>query len=144
MCEGSARAMARKRSKPCFQSCRHLPRPNRPSAVSAHRLPLRHRSTIFPEDFNALVGHETDILITYEAPSCHRLGFSEIDDLAEIMGVKLIVHGHHRETCRGELPNGIRVIGVGKAEVLVSTFADLFARDTSSVLPVNALNISKS
>ena len=90
------------------------------------------------------MGHETDILITHEAPSCHRLGFSEIDDLAEIMGVKLIVHGHYHETYRGELPNGIRVIGVGKAEVLVSTFADLFARDTSSAYPVNALNISKS
>ena len=102
---------------------------SRPPRMWRDGLPLRHRSTIFAEDFNALAGQEADILITHEAPSCHRLGFSEIDDLAEIMGVKLIVHGHHHETYRNELPSGIRVIGVGKAEVLVSTFADLYARD---------------
>jgi len=35
-------------------------------------LPLRHRSTIFPEDFNTLAGLEADILITHEAPSSHK------------------------------------------------------------------------
>ncbi|WFU11548.1 metallophosphoesterase (plasmid) [Rhizobium sp. CB3090] len=106
---------------------------SRPPRMWRGGLPLRHRSTFFAEDFNALAAQEADILITHEAPSSRRLGFCEIDDLAEIMGVKLIVHGHHHETYRSELPNGIRVIGVGKAEVLVSTFADLFARDAPSV-----------
>jgi predicted phosphodiesterase len=78
-------------------------------------LPLRHRSTIFPEDFNTLAGEEADILVTHEAPSCHRYGHAEIDDLAEIMGVKLIVHGHHHEDYEATLASGIKVVGLPKA-----------------------------
>lgn len=78
-------------------------------------LPLRHRSTIFPEDFNKLAELEADILVTHEAPSCHRYGHSEIDDLAEIMGAKIIVHGHHHEQYHATLANGISVVGMAKA-----------------------------
>ncbi|MGO4567805.1 metallophosphoesterase [Rhizobium sp. 2YAF20] len=78
-------------------------------------LPLRHRSTIFPEDFNALIGQESQILISHEAPSSHRYGHSEIDDLAEILGARIIVHGHHHEEYEATLPNGIKVFGLAKA-----------------------------
>ncbi|TCB00887.1 metallophosphoesterase [Rhizobium leguminosarum bv. viciae] len=88
-------------------------------------LPLRHRSTIFPEDFNSLAVLEADILITHEAPSTHRYGHSEIDDLAELLGVKTIVHGHLHQDYRATLPNGIRVIGLPKAGVLVTSFSEL-------------------
>lgn len=88
-------------------------------------LPLRHRSTIFPEDFNALVGFEADVLITHEAPSSHKYGHSEIDDLAEILGVKVIVHGHLHKDYRAVLPNGINVVGLDKAGVLVTVFDEL-------------------
>ncbi|MCQ1854713.1 metallophosphoesterase family protein [Neorhizobium galegae] len=100
--------------------------------ISAHSrstwrdgLPLRHRSTIFPEDFNSLAALEADILITHEAPSTHRYGHSEIDDLAEVLGVKTIVHGHLHQDYRATLPNGIKVIGLPKAGVLVTSFSEL-------------------
>lgn len=88
-------------------------------------LPLRHRSTIFPEDFNALAALEADILITHESPSSHRYGHSEIDDLAEVLGVKTIVHGHLHQDYRAVLPNGVKVIGLPKAGVLVTSLAEL-------------------
>lgn len=88
-------------------------------------LPLRHRSTIFPEDFNSLAALEADILITHEAPSTHRYGHSEIDDLAEVLGVKTVVHGHLHQDYRATLRNGIKVIGLPKAGVLVTSFSEL-------------------
>jgi predicted phosphodiesterase len=89
-------------------------------------LPLRQRSTIFPEDFNALLGQEADILITHEAPSSHEYGFSEIDDLAELLGVKVIVHGHLHKDYRAVLPNGIKVVGLDKAALLLTDHDRLF------------------
>ncbi len=83
-------------------------------------LPLRQRSTIFPEDFNGLLGKEADILITHEAPSSHAYGYSEIDDLAELLGVKVIVHGHLHKDYSAVLPNGIKVIGLDKAALLLT------------------------
>lgn len=81
-------------------------------------LPLGHRSTIFPEDIELLADLRADVLVTHEAPSCHRYGFEEIDLVAEAMGVHTIVHGHHHESCAGVLPSGIRVVGLDKAEIL--------------------------
>ena len=58
---------------------------------------LKHRSTIFYKDWFDLYGRPADILVTHEAPSCHRHGFSVIDDLARSMHVKFAFHGHHHE-----------------------------------------------
>lgn len=100
--------------------------------ISAHSrstwrggLPLRHRSTIFPEDFNSLAALEADILITHEAPSTHRYGHTAIDDLAEVLGVKTIVHGHLHQDYRATLANGIDVIGLGKAGVVCTSLTQL-------------------
>lgn len=60
-------------------------------------MPRKHRSTIFPDDYQALLTEQADILVTHEAPSCHRHGFREIDDLAHGLGVKTTFHGHHHE-----------------------------------------------
>ncbi|MFA6232477.1 MAG: metallophosphoesterase [Rhodanobacter sp.] len=60
-------------------------------------MPRRHRSTIFADDYQALLGEQADILVTHEAPSCHRHGFREIDDLAHRLGAKTAFHGHHHE-----------------------------------------------
>ena len=61
-------------------------------------LPRKHHSSIFPEDVNTLARQRADILITHEAPSCHKHGFHAIDDLARAMQVRSIFHGHHHET----------------------------------------------
>lgn len=58
-------------------------------------LPRKHRSTIFPADYQALQSKRADVLVTHEAPSCHPHGFSAIDDLARSLKVRRVFHGHH-------------------------------------------------
>lgn len=47
------------------------------------------------------------------------------DDLAEVLGVKTIIHGHHHQDYRATLGNGIKVVGLAKAGVLLTSFAEL-------------------
>ena len=81
-------------------------------------LPLHLRDAIWPEDYWRLWRERADVLVCHEAPSCHRHGFDALDDLAEAMGVKLLVHGHHHTDYDGAIAGGlIRVMGVGLAGV---------------------------
>ncbi|MGJ7567794.1 metallophosphoesterase [Variovorax sp. GB1R11] len=58
----------------------------------------RHRSTIFPDDFQQLLrSGPADILVTHEAPASHPHGWQVIDELAEALSVQLVVHGHHHQ-----------------------------------------------
>lgn len=58
----------------------------------------RHRSTIFPDDYRQLLrSPPADILVTHEAPAAHPHGWRAIDELAETLGVQLVVHGHHHQ-----------------------------------------------
>jgi calcineurin-like phosphoesterase family protein len=79
-------------------------------------LPLWHRDTIFPDDFNRLAAQSFDVLVTHEAPSSHSHGFAVIDELAAAGGARLIVHGHHHDPYSATLPGGIDVRGLGLAE----------------------------
>ena len=88
-------------------------------------LPLRHRDAIFPEDLGALGSKRADILVAHEAPSTHRHGFSALDDLARELRVRLVVHGHHHRSSMDTTSDGIRVIGLAKAEVLRLRAGDL-------------------
>ncbi len=74
---------------------------------------VRARGAIWWEDYQRLWDLRADVLVCHVAPSCHRHGFQAIDDLAQAMGVSRIYHGHHHQTYRAELPNGIEVFGVG-------------------------------
>lgn len=59
----------------------------------------RHRSTIFPDDYQQLLrSPPADILVTHEAPAAHPHGCQAIDELAETLGVQLVVHGHHHQS----------------------------------------------
>jgi predicted phosphodiesterase len=59
----------------------------------------RHRSTIFPDDYRRLLtGPLADILVTHEAPAAHPHGWRAVDELAETLGVQLVVHGHHHQS----------------------------------------------
>jgi hypothetical protein len=98
------------RSRAAFQSSL------RPHEIWRGGLPLWHRDTIFPEDFEKLAAMPCDILVTHEAPSSHPHGFAVIDQLAAACGARLIVHGHHHISYSAVLPNGIRVRGLGLAE----------------------------
>jgi predicted phosphodiesterase len=77
-------------------------------------LPLRHRTTIYPEDLDRLAGLEADVLVCHEAPGCHPHGFAVIDELARQMGARLIVHGHQHVDYEDEIA-GVRVRGVADA-----------------------------
>ncbi|SDY35860.1 Predicted phosphoesterase [Variovorax sp. YR266] len=58
----------------------------------------KHRSSIFPDDYQKLLrGGAADILVTHEAPAAHSHGWQAIDELAETLGVQLVVHGHHHQ-----------------------------------------------
>jgi predicted phosphodiesterase len=91
----------------------HLPPRDR-----AKGLPLHVTLAIWHEDYECLYGQRADLLFTHEAPSCHRYGFAALDELAEAMGVKLLVHGHHHETYRAELAP-CPVYGLGRAMSLI-------------------------
>ncbi len=86
-------------------------------------LPLWHRDSIFPEDFAKLAQHRFDVLVSHEAPSCHRHGFAAIDRLADVGAAHLIVHGHHHESYAAKLAGGIDVRGLAVAEVWVLEIA---------------------
>ncbi len=75
-----------------------------------------HRSTIFPDVYDALSDLSADVLVTHEAPSCHPNGFEALDLLAQAMGAKVAFHGHHHD--RLDYSNkweslGFRAFGVG-------------------------------
>ena len=74
---------------------------------------LKRAGAIWKEDFDALAPQSADILVTHEAPSTHRNGFSETDELGQAMGVHTIVHGHHHVDYKHQPPAGTQVLGVG-------------------------------
>lgn len=83
-------------------------------------LPRKHRSTIFPSEYEALATQQADILVTHEAPSCHPNGFAAIDALACALGVQKSYHGHHHDRIdySGEWEAlGFQAIGVGFCSV---------------------------
>lgn len=60
-------------------------------------LPRKHRSSIFPEDIQCFAGLKADMLVTHEAPIAHPHGFQAINELAQSLEVKTIIHGHHHD-----------------------------------------------
>ena len=67
-----------------------------------------------------------DVLVTHEAPATtHRYGFVAIDELARRTRAGLVVHGHHHRSSDMVSGDGVRVVGLKKAEVF--TVDDLTA-----------------
>ncbi|GAU08435.1 metallophosphoesterase family protein [Desulfoplanes formicivorans] len=82
------------------------------------QLPLKHWTTIFPEDL-AAPWEPMDILLTHEAPGSHAYGFDVLDHFARRRGVQWIFHGHHHEDSMGTLAPGIQVVGLGLCQCMV-------------------------
>lgn len=101
---------------PCFHARGDFLATLRPDQLWRGHLPLWHRDTLFPEDFDRLARRRFDILVAHEAPSSHPHGHAVIDDLAAAAGARLIVHGHHHQSYAATLPGGIAVRGLGLAE----------------------------
>ncbi len=80
-------------------------------------IPLKYKSAIWYDEFEALKTLKADILVSHEAPGSHRHGFKVIGELAHAMGVKTIFHGHLHENYAGFIKNNIKVRGVANAAV---------------------------
>jgi len=76
-----------------------------------------HRSSIFPDVYDALAEQSADVLLIHDAPSCHPHGNAAYDDLAQVLGVRWVAHGHHhdaRDYSADTSRLGFQTIGVGK------------------------------
>lgn len=85
-------------NKPMFfdpiHFCQYCP----PEKLWRGGVPLRHRTSIFPSDFEVLEQQKADILICHEAPKPHPSGFNVINELAAKMEISHLFHGHHHES----------------------------------------------
>ena len=70
----------------------------RPSERWRGGMPLRHRSSIFPDEYQHLARQRADILVTHEGIGGHPLGWKALDNLAIALQVQVVVHGHLHET----------------------------------------------
>lgn len=70
---------------------------------------------IWPEDVDAMSCLRADVLVVHDAPGSHRDGHQVLTDLAQAMGARLIVHGHHHVSYLSQHASGLRAMGVGAA-----------------------------
>ena len=81
-----------------------------------------HWGTIYPETVDLLADLTADVLVTHEAPSYHPNGFQLIDTLAQSMGAKVVVHGHHHDRIDSSArwaQQGFKSFGVGLRGITV-------------------------
>lgn len=94
-------------------------------------VPRRHRSTIFPSVYSNMLRQKADILVTHEAPSCHKKGFAALDRLSCSLGVRWFFHGHQHEDRAYGLQGAVFTRAVGyqgivnlQGEVVISAKLD--------------------
>jgi predicted phosphodiesterase len=81
---------------------------------------LKHKSSIFPDDYDALAVMKADVLITHEAGGYHPQGFMALTELAQKMGVTHAFHGHQHDRLDysksginlGFAPHGVGLRGI--------------------------------
>jgi predicted phosphodiesterase len=75
-------------------------------------LPLRHRTTIFADDYHRLARMTADVLAIHEAPGLHPHGNEAFDLLAITMSVTTLFHGHTHDSLNYPV-GAVRMCGVG-------------------------------
>lgn len=70
---------------------------------------------IWPEDVDALAALRADVLVVHDAPCSHPDGHAVLTGLAEAMGARLVVHGHHHVSYRAVHRSGLHAMGVAAA-----------------------------
>ena len=76
----------------------------------------KHWGTIYPDEVDRLSDLRADVLVTHEAPGYHPRGFEILDTLAQMLGVKVTVHGHHHDRLNSSgrwEAQGFKSFGVG-------------------------------
>jgi predicted phosphodiesterase len=98
-------------------------------------LPLRHRSSIFPDEYQRLSRQHADVLVTHEALGGHPHGLKSLDNLATAMRVQVAVHGHLHRTidCAAE----------GRLDPPVSYLAFGVAREQFLIWPRDSLQLNQ-
>lgn len=79
-------------------------------------LPLKQRSTIFPNEYDRLSKMCADVLITHEAPTPHPMGSEALQVLAQKMKATKSFHGHHHDSLDYSAhwkATGVQAFGVG-------------------------------
>ena len=91
-----------------FSSAEKLRRHMKPDERWREGISLRHRSSIFPDEFMRLSRQRAHILVTHEGLGGAMHGQPILNTLAMAMGATLVVHGHlHRDIddlSEGRLP----------------------------------------
>ena len=75
-------------------------------------LPLRHRSTIFADDYHALARLRADVLVVHGAPGEHPQGNEAYELLAVAMSAQKLFHGHTHDSLPYRI-QAIQMFGVG-------------------------------
>ena len=97
----------------------------RPAERWREGLPLRHRSSIFPDEYRRLSQQRADILVTHEGLGGHPHGWRALDDLAISLRVHVVVHGHLHQAIdyvadgRLEPTAGFQAFGVAPGRFLI-------------------------
>lgn len=68
-------------------------------------------AAIYPQDVTRLSAQRADILVTHEAPSCHRYGWAELDELARSLQVFRSFHGHTHDDLSDQYAQQIHQLG---------------------------------
>jgi predicted phosphodiesterase len=111
--------------EPAFASVTDRLKVIRPSERWRGGMPLRHRSSIFPDEYERLARQRADILVTHEGLRGHPHGWKALDDLAIALQVKVVVHGHLHETIdyvadgRLDPDGGYQAFGVAPEHCLI-------------------------
>jgi predicted phosphodiesterase len=108
---------AAREGAPAFRSMReHAKSTPRQNRWGGDGPPRRHWASIYPEEVDRLADLRCDVLITHEAPGYHPSGFELLDTLAQSMGAKVVVHGHHHDRIDSSdrwAQQGFKTFGVG-------------------------------
>ena len=83
---------------PAYRSASDRLKVIRPTERWRGGLPRRHRTSIFPDEYERLARQRADILVTHEGLGGHPHGWKALDDLAIALGVQVVVHGHLHQT----------------------------------------------
>jgi len=98
---------------PNFRSTMSFVRNTTKSNLWRGGLPRRHRTSIFPSVYDALMRQKADVLVTHEAAGCHKKGFVAIDRLAKALHVQWHFHGHQHEDHDYGCRDGVYARAVG-------------------------------
>lgn len=103
-------------AEPTYASAADLLRATKRNDRWRGGLPLRHRSTIFQDEYLRMARMQADVLVTHEAPGFHPQGNAAFELLAASMGVRALFHGHHHDALdysKASANAGFAITGVG-------------------------------